>query len=426
MLSYSKFALIFVLLFTCITRCFYFSNNTQNGYNATSWDALGYYMYLPSTVIYNDVKTLDWLPEIDSTYHVTGGKLYQAIQLENGGYTNKYFCGIALIQSPFFFLAHGYAKVFESKRNNVIPDGFSWPYQYAILFGAIFYLFIGLVFLRKVLLFYFSEKVTALTLVLLVCGTNLLQYAAIDGAMSHVFIFPLYAIIIWVTIKWHESPKIKFALIIGLLSGIATISRPTEAIIIFIPIFWSLHSKVESSAKWLKVKLHKSHVVVAVLGGIIGVLSQFIYWKYTTGSWLFDVGSKWCFLNPWWRVLFGHEQGWFLYTPLAIAMIVGFWFMKNQPFRKSVVFFCFVNIWVVISWSDWHYGASYSTRALIQSYPMFALPLACVITYLMEKRKKVLFVVGVSVFLIILNMYQLQIYNTGIIENFSPFYQWFK
>lgn len=414
----SFFSLVLILFLFVGYRSFHFENNSKNGYNATTWDAFGYYMYLPGEFIYHDVKELKWIPKIDSLYHVTGGSLYQAIQLENKKeitYTNKYLSGIAIMESPFFFFGHLIAKLTSQPL-----DGFSWPYQYAIMFAGIFWCFLGFIFLRKVLLKIFDDKVTSITLILLAFTSNLIQYVSIDGGMSHAYIFPLYAIVLWLTIKWHDAPNWRSAFIIGLVSGLAIISRPTELLIIFIPILWDTHTKEEKTKKWKKVFDNKKSIYLCGLGGLIAVLPQIFYWKYTTGSLIYDVGSKWYFLNPWFRVIFGPEKGWFLYTPIAILMIIGFFLMKNQPFRRSVLTFCLLNIWVIISWSDWKYGASYSTRALTQSYPVFALPLACVVTYFFEKKKQyILYAIGIL--LIVLNFYQLSIYNQSILENFSPF-----
>jgi hypothetical protein len=399
-----------------VYRFIYFENNSKNGYNATTWDAFGYYMYLPSVFIYNDVKELNWIPKIDSTYHVTGGHLYQVCQLKDKkNYTNKYFCGVAIMESPFFFIGHLFAKLKNEKQ-----DGFSWSYQYSIIFGAIFWCFIGFVFLRKVLLTYFDDKITALTLILIALTTNLIQYVSIDGAMSHVYIFPLYAIVLYLTIKWHEKPKLKTAFFIGIISALAVISRPTELIIIFIPILWNLQDENSKKSKWKLIFENKIHVIYCFLGGIIGILPQIFYWKYTTGSLIYDVGSKWFFFNPWFRVLFGPEKGWFLYTPIAVFMIFGFFFMKNRPYQKAVLTFSLLNIWIIISWSDWRYGASYSTRALVQSYPVFALSLASFIQWIYTTKKEVVFYI-LTLLLIILNFYQINIYNQGILENFSPF-----
>lgn len=88
----------------------YFENNSKNGYNATSWDAFGYYMYLPSVFIYDDVRELKWIPTIDAEYNVTGGELYQAIKLDDKNYTNKYLIGVAILQFPFFCIGHLMAR----------------------------------------------------------------------------------------------------------------------------------------------------------------------------------------------------------------------------------------------------------------------------------------------------------------------------
>jgi hypothetical protein len=415
-----SFFSLFIILFLFIS---FRIAHTQNNCNVTTWDAFGYYMYLPSTFIYHDTKELKWIPEVDSAYHVTGGNLYQAIQLKTENkntFTNKYLSGVAIMQSPFFFCGHIIAKLVDEPQ-----DGFSGPYQYAIMFAAIFWCFLGFIFLRKVLLRYFTDQVTAITLILLAGASNLIQYASVESGMSHAYIFPLYALVVWYTIKWHEESKGSSAFMIGLICGLAVISRPTELLIIFIPILWNTQNKEERTAKWKLVFENKQHIYLGCLGCLLAISPQLLYWKYTTGSLIYDVGSKWYFLNPWFRVLFGPEKGWFLYTPVAVLMITGFFFMKNQPFKRSVLTFCLLNIWIIISWSDWKYGASYSTRALTQSYPVFALPLACIIAYFMETKKYYL-IYGISILLMILNFYQLAIYNQSILENFSPFLELFE
>lgn len=408
--SYSLWSCFAILATALIIRCCYFTNNGKNGYNATTWDALGYYMYLPGYLIYDDVTELKWFPQIDSTYHVSGGTFYQATSLDEGGYAFKYLGGIAIMELPFFYIGHGIAAISGAPQ-----DGFSWPYQYAIVFGAIFWFFIGCLILRKVLLRYYSETVTALTLLLICLASNVLQYVSVDGAMSHVYIFPLYALMLWLTIRWHENPHWKTALFIGMTAGLATICRPTELIILFIPLLWSLESSGKLRTKWALVRQNRSHVLIALGGGLLGMLPQLLYWKQATGHFLYDPGSKWFFLNPWFRVLFGFEKGWFVYTPIAILMVAGLFLLKGKPFRRSVIVFCLLNLWIIMAWSDWQYGASYSTRALTQSYPVFALALAAFVerTFVFWKRWLLL---GIGAYLICVNLFQLWQYNAQILH----------
>ena len=376
----------------------------------TTWDAFGYYMYLPSSVIYGDMTELEWLPEMDSTYNLTGGDLYQSNIHTNGNYVNKYLGGVSIMQAPFFFIGHAIA--ISSHYN---ADGFSPPYQYSIAFGAIFYCILALFILRNILLRYYSDHAVALSILLMVLATNLIQYISIDSAMSHAFIFPLYAFVLYATIKWHETPKLKWAIAIGLTIGLATISRPTELIMLFIPLFWGTQNKEASKVKWQLVKANRKHVLFAMFFGIIGIAPQLIYWKMTAGSFIYDVGSKWFFLNPFFRVLFGFENGWFIYTPVTILFVLGFFFLKKFPFRKSVIVFCLLNIWIVIAWSDWKYGATYSTRALVQSYPVFLLGFTGVVQWILTKKWKSPFF-ALTGFLIYANLFQIWQYNTTVLH----------
>ncbi len=410
--KYSLLAVIFISVILIGTRLFYIQDKieTEGKFQVTTYDALGYYVYLPSFFIYEDAKELTWFPKIEETYRVTGGKLYQANRHDNGNYVFKYLGGVALLQSPFFAIGHLIAK-----NTAYEPNGFSLPYQVSISFGAVFYCILSLFLLRIILLRYFEDRVVALTLIFGLLASNFPQYAAVDSAMSHGFIFPLYVLVLYATIKWHENPQFKWAALAGLVMGMATISRPTEAIMLFIPLFWNTQTKEAAKAKWNLVKKHRSHVFGAIIFGFLGILPQLLYWKYTTGSFVYDVGSKWDFASPHWRVLFGWEKGWFIYTPISILFIVGFFYLKNLPFKKSVLIFCLSNIYIIIAWHDWRYGGTYSCRALVQSYPLFLLALAAFFNYL-ESKKWRWWLYAICVYLTLVNFFQIWQYNKTIIH----------
>lgn len=376
----------------------------------TQWDAFGYYQYLPAAFIYHDLKTWKWAEKVDKTYNVTGGNGLPVARLDNGNLVCKYLGGVAIMQLPFFVLGHTVARLTHYPR-----DGFSPPYQYSLAFGAIVYSLLALVLLAALLRKFFSDRDTAITVLLLTLASNFLQYSAVHSGLSHVWIFPLYVVILFTTMKWHEKPKPIWALLTGVFIGLATICRPTEAIAVFIPFLWNCQTKGARQLKWQMVLAHKSHLILATFGGIIGLLPQLLYWKYLTGSFIFDVGSKWVFLNPWFRVLFGFEKGWFVYTPICVFFVLGLFFIRRYPFRLAVLIFCLLNIWIVISWDDWHYGASYSCRALVQSYPVFALPLAAFVQWTSTKKGFIAFLILGS-YLIGVNLFQVVQYNSTILH----------
>lgn len=407
----SLFAVILVSVALIWTRLDYSELRGWSPMKVTQWDALGYYQYLPAAFIYDDIKRQDWLGPIDSTYHVVGtGGLYQVMDLDNGNRATKYLSGVAEMQLPFFFIGHWAAGMLGYPQ-----DGFSPPYQWSIAFSPVIYCILALFLLRLVLKRFFSDLTIAVTLLMLVLATNAVQYISVDNAQSHGYLFALYALILWATIKWHEAPRIRHAVLIGATIGLATVARPTEAIMLFIPLLWNTGAKLEAKVKWAQVRTHRTHIAWAIVAAFLMILPQLVYWKVVTGSWVFDVGSKWDFLLPHFRVLFGGEKGWFIYTPITVFFIAGLFLMRGRSWKKSVLVFTLLNLWIVIAWHDWHYGGSYSARALVQSYPVLALPFAVVVERVLATRWKYIFL-PLCAYLIAVNLFQIKQYNNGVLH----------
>lgn len=401
----SLIALFFIAIILIVIRFFYIDRATH----IFEWDALGYYIYLPSHFIYHDVAHLKWFATIAQQYHLPGS-FYQASLQTNGNYVFFYTMGTAIMQAPFFFIGHlaagwlGYAQ-----------DGFSIPYQYSVSFGLLVYVFIALYLLRKLLLTYFNDTTSALTLLLVVLATNIIQYTAIEASLTHGYLFVLCCLLLYFTARWHQQQKIATAFIIGLLIGLIAILRITDTVMIFIPILWATHTKEERKKKWLFLTENKTHLIAFTIGIIILVFIQLSYWKYATGGWVYKMGSKWDFLNPHWRVLVGFEKGWFIYTPVTLLMIVGLFFLKKVEYKRAILTYIILNTWIIIAWHEWHYAAGYSARALAESLPALAIPLGLLIDKYFKSKMKIVFGL-LFAYLIAINIFQEWQYNKTIIH----------
>lgn len=136
--------------------------------------------------------------------------------------------------------------------------------------------------------FPFPDGVVALALLAVVLATNYLNYSAIDGAMTHNHLFTLYALLLYSTIRFYEKPSYRWALCIGLLVGLATLTRPTELLMALIPLFWGLNifsrSALAQRLQFFRQELPRLGLsVVAVIA--VGML-QLLYWKYTADEWI--------------------------------------------------------------------------------------------------------------------------------------------
>lgn len=398
-------ALLLCMLVLVAIRLFY----SEQAKNIFQWDALGYYMYLPAHYIYHDVEYLSWWKDVAAKYHFDGN-FYQASLQPNGKYVFFYSIGTSLLQTPFFFAGHWLAGLAGYPQ-----DGFSPPYQIAVCIGMLIYAFAGLIILRKVLLHYFEDGVVAWVLFLVTLATNYPQYTAVEAGMTHGYLFTLYCLILYLTIQWHNSPKLLIAAAIGFITGLATVVRPTEAVMVFIPLLWHTQTKELRNEKWTFVKKHPVHLFSAIAGGFIALLPQLIYWKEVTGYWIHKMGSKWDFLDPHWRVLFGWEKGWFIYTPVTILMVAGLFMLKRSESRRATITYFLLNVWIIIAWHDWRYGGSYSCRALMQSLAVMAIPLCSLIERIQETRWRIVFAVA-AVYLCTVNLFQVWQYNKTIIH----------
>lgn len=399
-----------IIVVYAITRLCYTDRQADLPVKVTTWDALGYYLYLPATFIYHDVDKLGFIPSMDKTYQLSGGDFYQATHLPNGNYAGKYFVGIALLQAPFFLIAHALAPSLGYPA-----DGFSTPYQMAVAWGAMLYVFLALLLLRRILLRYFTDSVVAFTLLLMLLATNAIQYIAIEGGQSHAYIFPLYVFMIYFTIRWHEAFRHGWLILIGLILGVAVICRPTEAVMLFIPLLWDWHDVDQRKRKWAYLRSHKLPWLLIVVSGLIGIAPQLLYWKFVTDHWVYDVGSKWDFLNPHFRVLLGWEKGWFMYTPATVLMVLGLLKMQKKTFAASVIWFSVLNLYIIIAWHIWRYGGSYSCRALVQSYPVWAFALASLLASLQARWMK-MFALLLGAYFIVVNLFQIYQYNETILH----------
>jgi hypothetical protein len=402
-IAFCTIAIIYVA-----TRFIYFTGDFQK---QTTWDALGYYFYLPASQIYQAENSRTWLDSLDKTYHLSGGDIYQVQKHTSGNDVGKYLRGVSIMQWPFFQAAHWYARY----TGHAPANGFSWPYQRAIAIACLFYGLLGLFLLRSFLLKFFSDQIVAAGLLLLMLATNAIQYIAIEGGQSHGYIFALYAIMLTLTYRWHQSPNTLLSFLMGGIFGLACISRPTEAVMMFIPLLWNVQNKSDWKQKWQMVIQNPRFVISLLLGILLALSPQLLYWKKVTGLWIYDVGSKWDFLNPHWRVLFGPEKGWFVYTPITICMVLGLWLIREKKIRYALITFCLLNIYIIIAWHTWRYGGSYSTRALVQSYPVFAIPLCAFVERVYSSNKKIIIAV-LMFYLMGLNLFQIRQYNQTILH----------
>jgi hypothetical protein len=370
---YSFIACAFIILY--FGFFFYPKWNKPGSEASISWDVATYYWYLPSAFIYKDLKHQSFADSITTKYHPFGTGALPYEKQDNGGYVITYTCGMALMYAPLFFTAHLIAKPLGYPA-----DGFSIPYQLALQLGSILFALIGLWYYRKLLRLYFNDAIVAILLLVLVLGTTYLNYSAIDAAMAHSWLFTIYALLLLNTHYFYQKPSNKYALRIGILSGLAILIRPSEVICILIPLLWNMESlsKTAWAQKFKFLKEHVKHIALATICIICIGSIQLLYWKYVSGHWVvYSYGSDKTF--SWWsphlqEYVFSYKSGWLRYCPIMLFALLGIAsLIRNGKNKVAILVFSLLNLYIISAWDIWWY-AGLPARAMIQGYAVLLFP----------------------------------------------------
>jgi len=390
---------------------------TESGAKQISYDNLGSYMYIPALLHYNDIglQNFDTVTSVNNTYKLTP-TYYQFTKIENGNHVIRFFIGMSYLYFPGYLAGHAWSHV-----SDYPSDGFSFPYQYAIwLWGFLFFL-VGVFYARKILLHYFDEGIAAITLLIVFPGTNILFLALWGSDSPHLYLLTLNILLIWSTIKWHDSPSGSRAMAIGFLVGLITVTRPSELFCFLIPLLWGITGKEALNHKMQLIINHKWHIVYLVLFAIMPLIPQFVYWKTVTGNWLFfpynDPGSQLILSDPKvLNVLFGFRKGWILYAPLTILGFIGMYmaYRRKMVFFLPLFFYLAINVYLISCFTSL---VSYGLRAFIQSYALLLLPVGLVVADLMTRRMVTrILAFGVILALGLLTIFQSWQYSVRILS----------
>jgi len=135
-----------------------------------------------------------------------------------------------LTAQPFFLLA-----TFFSWIGGIEITGYSFFFQLFTGLGALFYLFFGLWYLKKILQYFRIQPIlSAIIIATILLGTNLFYYSLWQPSMSHVYSFFAINGVLWYFCRSIQSPRLKYLTLAGLFLGLTVLIRPTNGIVILL------------------------------------------------------------------------------------------------------------------------------------------------------------------------------------------------
>ncbi len=410
--KYYKQLLIIIIGFFYLNNVFFHSR--WKNHDIINNDVVSYYAYLPAIFIYND-PTFNFTDSLPPDFK---GKIWYATT-DEGKRTQKMSIGVALLHTPFFALAHGYALLSKYPAN-----GYSEPYELFIALSTVFYTLLAFWFMMKWLEYYFPPLIIALTVLAVAFGTNLLHYATYESGMSHPYSLFLFAWFVWLTEKWHRNNyAVKYTFLLGLTLGFITVVRPSNIIVILLPLLYDVSGKYSLKYQLLDIFTNLKLLLLGFLGFILPLIPQLIFWKTGTGHWIYYSyqAEGFFFTHP--HIidgLFSFRKGWLIYTPIMAFAVAGLFLIQSyaREWMLNIPVWLLIHIYIIYSWWCWWYGGSFGSRPMIETYAVLALPFAAFFRFIFTKSKNIFKILLMLVYvgLIGLNVFQTKQYRITLIH----------
>lgn len=370
-------------------------------------DGYSYYVYLPAWFIYGDTSLSAVARDC------CGGEFPAHTAIirwpATRRWVNAHPIGVALLQAPFFAAGHALTR-----WSNLSADGFTLYYQHAAGLAGVFWAIAGLFGLRALLRRHFSDAVVTATLLVVLFGTGLYHYATYDSSYSHVYSFCLLAWFLLLTERWWDTATAGRSIAVGVVAGLIVLTRHTNALLLLMFAAYGVTSAADARARAAALAVRWRELATIAAAGLLTIAPQLAIYEKATGRMLVSSYGEltFDFASPHlWGVLFSVQKGLFFWSPLLLAGVAGY-FVRHRAARAYALGAAVVfagDAYLIASWWDWQFGASYGHRGFVDLLPLFAVGLAAVIDWLSRstpRRAVAVLVFGAGVFLSMFQMLQ--------------------
>ncbi len=375
---FHPFSLMVILM---ISYSVFHTSKNERLNSIISSDGRGYYAFLPSFFIYGSTGGNERNIEIEQSY--SKEKLVQTylVKDENGKAFNKYFPGVAILQTPFFGLAYIYSWLF-----NYPIDGYSLVFRIFYYLGSLFYAVLGMLFFTRSIRDFFelSDLKSSFFTLLFYCITPLLYYSENVFCFSHSYSFFLFGFFTLQLLKMSSNFNTRSIFILGMTVGLIFLVRPSDlTILLLIPFLLGDSLKFNHFMKALFVNKSKLGLI-GLIGFLSVVMFLFFIWKWQTGKWLLwsYSGEGFYFFKPHLLDgLFSFRAGIFVNTPVLVLSFIGltYMFIVDKWKATFMLIYLLINFWVITSWWCWDYETSFGCRPFTEHLFFALFPLIVLI-----------------------------------------------
>ncbi len=355
--KFSDYSVFCTILLAIAISWFFKWNYTEYPLNFMGGDAKDYYSGLVSIFITHDFTNQvgnDWFLLKTST-----------------GTINVHPIGVSVLLLPFFAIASLFAALFTFPF-----DGYSFPFQLFVAVAALFYAVMGLIYLKKLFqLHNIGDRTSAIVILLLFFGTNLLNYTLSEAGMSHVYSFSLISVFLYHSSKFVLQKESKNLFWSFLILGLIILVRPNNVLIVFSVFIW--FRSIEECRQFFRDLFRNKVFYKAASLSVLIVFAQSLVWLIQSKSLFHNTykadGFYW--LDPQiLKMLFGFDGGFFIYTPVCFLFLLGLLFMyrENKFSFFATALFTLSLFYFFASYWAYNYFDGLGIRVLVDYYALFS------------------------------------------------------
>ena len=359
-------------------------------------DSAQYYAYLPSWFFDADVDfTNDFtrLHQLNPRAGIAEGLLDRTDPL-TGRPINVAPIGTALLWAPAFLVAHGGVVLARLAGIDVVADGYSPPYFWAVSLATALYGLGGLLLSYRLARRYTRPWPAASAVIVCWLASPVVFFMLVSPPWSHVpalFVTALF-ITVWLETRGGRTARQWIAL--GALGGLMTLAREQLGLFMLLPAieglqdYWS-HLRAR---RWPTAASLLARHLLFLAAIALALVPQFLVYRALNGRWgpsLHVSGKLSWYSAHFFGTLIDPAHGALLWTPTWLLGLLGLPLLwrRDRELTSFLAIGLIAQIYLNGAFgTTWHLAGSFGFRRLIEATPIFVLGLALLLDRLRPPR----------------------------------------
>jgi hypothetical protein len=351
-------------------------------------DGVGYYAYARAMLIEHSLDFRDDWKSANQSFTMgrldANGNILPEDYTVTGHIENHFTVGPAILWAPFLIAAHAAVLLVDALGAHIPPDGFSWPYLYAMAVGTAVYGFLGLWISFRLARRYFSESAAAIATLGIWFASSLPVYMYFNPSWSHAQSAFVVALVLWCWNQTREKRSLLQWIALGLLTGLALDVYYPNFVIILLPGLESLAVYAGLTPRQFPGTRARFAIGNLVYGAgvFVAFLPTLITRKIIYGSGV-ETGYvsvwDWAWLHPrLLSVMFSSDHGVISWTPIILLAVLGLFVLVRRDKQLGIIMLCVVAAfeYFIGAYPTWDGLSSYGNRFFVSLTAIFVLGLA--------------------------------------------------